>query len=385
MDLDSVVSSLLGSLYAASTGAKPWAAFMKGTESFLGCHAMALTAITADRRDVLLMEEHNLGEGRFLDLYAEKYVDNPWTRAGQRLPLDSATLMSRHVSPREMHAHPFHEACAIPLDLHWVMGSSLLLDDKAYAFFSAYRGQKAGDFTAGQLERCQFLVPHLKNALAIRLKLADLDARLASALEVLHRLDVALLILDRGGRVIFRNRAAERLLQGGDGLWVRKGFLEISDRIASRQVNLAIGRATGRLDGAPVARGGGCVVVPRPSCRRDYVVMVSPLLDHGVMCGANRPEALVMISDPGRPRLPPAVLMQRIFGLSPREAELASLLASGTSLEDAADRLEMTTGTARSYLKAVFWKTETHRQAELAVILGNTIPIIDGVETDGEA
>jgi hypothetical protein len=44
---------------------------------------------------------------------------------------------------------------------------------------------------------------------------------------------------------------------------------------------------------------------------------------------------------------------------------------TGTSLEQAAQELNISTETARSQLKAVFAKTDTHRQSELVALLGS--------------
>ena len=57
-------------------------------------------------------------------------------------------------------------------------------------------------------------------------------------------------------------------------------------------------------------------------------------------------------------------LMNR-FDLTLAEAKLAHRLANGAALKEAADALGIREQTARTYLKRVFQKTETCRQAEL--------------------
>jgi DNA-binding CsgD family transcriptional regulator len=49
----------------------------------------------------------------------------------------------------------------------------------------------------------------------------------------------------------------------------------------------------------------------------------------------------------------------------PSQARLADLLATGCSLKEAAKQLDITPVSARQYLKLIFQKTGTHRQAEL--------------------
>jgi len=51
------------------------------------------------------------------------------------------------------------------------------------------------------------------------------------------------------------------------------------------------------------------------------------------------------------------------------EARLASLLARGSSLAEAAERLEVSINTVRTQIKNLFAKTNTSRQAQLAALL----------------
>ena len=56
---------------------------------------------------------------------------------------------------------------------------------------------------------------------------------------------------------------------------------------------------------------------------------------------------------------------RRLYGLTPSQSHLAELLASGSSLKEAARRLGIAEGSARQYLKIIFRKTGTNRQADL--------------------
>ena len=58
-----------------------------------------------------------------------------------------------------------------------------------------------------------------------------------------------------------------------------------------------------------------------------------------------------------------------IFGLTPTEARLAVSLAVGHSLEPIAHEHKISLATARNQLKAVFFKTNTHKQSELVALL----------------
>jgi DNA-binding CsgD family transcriptional regulator len=62
-------------------------------------------------------------------------------------------------------------------------------------------------------------------------------------------------------------------------------------------------------------------------------------------------------------------LLARAFRLTPAEARLAALIAEGQSPEQAAEHLGITLLTARTHLRGVFAKTDTHRQSQLVALL----------------
>ena len=79
----------------------------------------------------------------------------------------------------------------------------------------------------------------------------------------------------------------------------------------------------------------------------------------------NEPLAIAYVRDPDRSDETRAKVLQRLYGLTPSQARLAEVLATGRSLRHAAKLLNITLVSARQYLKLVFQKTGTHRQAEL--------------------
>jgi DNA-binding CsgD family transcriptional regulator len=59
----------------------------------------------------------------------------------------------------------------------------------------------------------------------------------------------------------------------------------------------------------------------------------------------------------------------KVFGLTKAEARLEATIANGSSIEDAAKILNVSNDTERHQLKAVFLKTDTHRQSQLVALL----------------
>ena len=63
-----------------------------------------------------------------------------------------------------------------------------------------------------------------------------------------------------------------------------------------------------------------------------------------------------------------------LFGLTRREARVASALATGLQLQEIAALHGVGMGTVRSQLKSIFVKTGTNRQPELVALLARLLP-----------
>jgi DNA-binding CsgD family transcriptional regulator len=81
--------------------------------------------------------------------------------------------------------------------------------------------------------------------------------------------------------------------------------------------------------------------------------------------------ALLVIVDPEKRSHPPEAVLRTGFGLTAAEARLAARLATGVTIETAADKLGVAKETARNQLKSIFSKTGVHRQAELVALFAS--------------
>jgi len=92
-----------------------------------------------------------------------------------------------------------------------------------------------------------------------------------------------------------------------------------------------------------------------------YSIVVSQLYEDA----GNNDDVLLFITDPEQRLDVSPEIIARLFGLTASEARLASALSRGDSMEEAAEAMGVTVSTARTYLKQVFSKTGTGRQADL--------------------
>ncbi len=87
------------------------------------------------------------------------------------------------------------------------------------------------------------------------------------------------------------------------------------------------------------------------------------------IAGDDCAKALVFISDPEDTPEAPEMLLQRLYGLTSAEARFALSLSAGNSLDGASNDCSITRETARTRLKRIFAKTDTHSQTELVRLI----------------
>jgi DNA-binding CsgD family transcriptional regulator len=86
-----------------------------------------------------------------------------------------------------------------------------------------------------------------------------------------------------------------------------------------------------------------------------------------------RRSAIVVLRDPDRRASVSAEVVARLFGLTPAEAALATLLAQGFDIDEAAETLGIRRNTARSQLQSIFTKTDAKRQSELIRLILSSV------------
>lgn len=198
--------------------------------------------------------------------------------------------------------------------------------------------------------------------------LSDITNSLGMA--ALDHLSLSVIVVDSGGRVILTNKSGGALLSKSDGLCMSAGEIcRASTTPGSEKLHLLIQTAA---SGAPENEQGSYVIsIERPSQKRAYSILALPITAPGSRGSSETAEPLIAlyVSDPENQPLPSAEAISRLFGLTRAEARIVHELVKGASLDEAANNAGVTVSTARTYLKQVFSKTDTKRQAELVKLV----------------
>ena len=176
--------------------------------------------------------------------------------------------------------------------------------------------------------------------------------------------NIACIFFNRKGLVTLTNRKADALFTGGLRISrgvVRTCFASETARF-NRELKIAVqanGHAAESLSAVRLSRPGKRPLIVR---FERFGPNLADVFSHSC--------AVALIEDPDEEiRLKPETLMA-LFDLTPAEARISLLVASGLSAVDIAARHATGYETVRSHIRAIFQKTGTSRQSELSALFG---------------
>lgn len=179
----------------------------------------------------------------------------------------------------------------------------------------------------------------------------------------LNSSDVATLLVDAGGRCVFANVAAERILARDNGLRRAGAMLGGSRLSDTMRLQAAIEHVV-HADGA-MERAVPVIALHRKGGRPLLAAVVAADRRAGDVRAV---AGIVHVFDPDQDIESLLGPVCKLYGLSAGEARLTALLATGMTLAEAAKAMRIQEQTARSYLKQIFLKTDTNRQTELVLL-----------------
>jgi DNA-binding CsgD family transcriptional regulator len=233
----------------------------------------------------------------------------------------------------------------------------------------AIRNSRQTDFSEQELGLVSSFVPHVRRAFKLQRCFAEVKRYSEYQKWTLDRVSFGVVLLRRDGTVLVANRAAERICNG-DGLRLTVHGIYATGSGSDNHLLQALLKDAKRPSLTPAFRGTTI------AHRRDgtpLVVTVGPVAAPQPHFGVDSSEWLIalFIHDPSDQPACSEDVLRKVYGLTPAECRLASLVADGVGVPNAADRLGITFETARTQLKSVFQKTLTNRQSQLARMLGN--------------
>lgn len=361
------VLQLIGILYEAALDPSRWNDFVKGlSAAYRGAPVRLALILPGDPPEgqhylVGLSEDY---AGSFLEQFTGGL---PWSSELMAEYASRWSSLDDLFSDVDLRSTEFYQAWMKPQKLPavWPIGAPILdRDGLPIGGLTVFRQAGGQAFREDEIALGELLLPHLRAAGRVAARLSGVQRERLALAEVMDRLPMGVILLDRRRQPTVTNKGAQQILALEDGLALGpKGpcAADPHDNQALRKLMESVFEP----EPAHEIEAGGFIAVKRPSGKRAFVVMATPLL--AAPPGSESTDAVVSvyIADPEAGQVSATEVLETVYSLTPAEADLVRLLAEGHSLEAVAELRGVTMNTVRSQLKQVFSKTDTKRQAEL--------------------
>ena len=296
---------------------------------------------------------------------------NAWFEAEIDTPISQMQLLPED----EFRASEFCEAWVKPQGLRDTCNTSLVKRKNLTGMLVATSYESRKLFDDYDREIFALLSPHVRRALMISGMRAENRFRASLQHNLLDRLATGIMILSRGGKLVYANQSAEQLLSSGRNIAVKAGRVQAAHPPFAKGFDEAVERACAENDTDIGLYGIG---IPLPS--RDGAPAVCYLLPLGK---SDRRRALgpglaALFISTEKSALPPTLeALSALTGLTSQESRVALMIAGGVSPKDGAAKLGISLNTMRSHITHIFQKTGTNDQQAVARLVGDlSLPVL---------
>ena len=351
---------LIDAIYDAGACPDQWPSVLSAIGAAAGAEGGVMFAFSKLRG--LVFEFNGSLDPHSATVFKARHANNVWVQGMAKRRKDELVISDMLIKPRELMRTEFYDDVLKPQQL--VHGALVTLTAGAdiEIQFSVQKSVKRGPFTAGEVTSVRRLVPHVRRALGVSVRLmsgASMQNRLCSITDCLT---CPALTLNRCGEMVEANAHAQRL--AGSGLLpLSRSGLKLSDSSEQRRLVLALKEVCG-------------------GTRMRTLVLTEGMSRFEVVCMAFHPQAarwngqapahtaalLLLVSPMPANTVEAAGLGFLASGLTIAERRVATIAASGISNAEIASALGISLNTVKTHLRRVYSKLGVKRQSELVLL-----------------
>lgn len=221
------------------------------------------------------------------------------------------------------------------------------------------RSDRQGYLSSNDIRALDACLKHVARAMGLWVQLDRLSNLSSGLVGMLEMLGQAVAILGNDRKILWTNAAADAMLRKGTFVVASAKRLAVVDREKEHRFQAAIASA----DGVPFRIAGTGTNV---RC----TVTVHPAIGIGPALRLRNSSVCVILADPAsEPARPPTSRVAQQLGLTPAEANVASLLPLAMSKREIAERLGLSENTVRSHIKSIGDKTGARTMTALGILV----------------
>lgn len=241
-------------------------------------------------------------------------------------------------------------------------------DNNRPVALNLFRKSGSPAFTQADVGAMEELQPHLRRTLSILLDAPPAAPEISALSQAYSAIDTPVFYLDGDAKVVHLNPSAQALVDDGDGLTLSHGDLKLDNTAAQAELDAALSRVIGD-NWTTKFRAGAELLAPRPSGARALVLVATPVAANNPIATISARVRCVLFAYEERSDATLGQRIQRLYGLTQSEAEIALAVAMGKSLPEVAEERGTKLVTVRTQLSNIMSKTGARRQANLVSMI----------------
>ena len=350
--------ALIGAMYEAVLDESLWSSVLEGIADLTDSAAALIHGYSVDRK---IYTFHELGRidpdcKRRHELY---HVVNPWMRSS-RFPAGHVVHSDDLIALAQLKRTAFYDDVLRPQNIAHATIVNAISKPEFKVSVNIERSEAKGPFHTDDIAVLKSLLPHLRRACELRLRMHDYQAAALAERDALDALPTGIITFDTRHRVLFANAAAR----------ARAGELSLRLNTGSDVSGPPAVVTTLRALVGDVVRGGagGTTCLSRVA-GGDIGVTVAPVkgraFDHPSHRPAGSPAAIALLVDVCSNHEAASALLAARHDLTAAELRVTAVLARANGMAAAAAMLGISVNTLKTHAKRIYAKIGIRGHAEL--------------------
>ncbi len=261
------------------------------------------------------------------------------------------------------------------------IGIVLKKQESTMDYFAILRPKSSGLVTESEVEQMKIIANHFRRAYLLSNLLNKYRIEAASLGSVIENAGFGVVLAAPDGEIVYANNVAEMLIRMRRGLYARQGRIAATDTKTNQKLQMLICAASHPIGGG--IPSAGSLILPDQDGNSLYSLHVVPVSRQSSsnLIFSERPVAGLFIVERNLGAAERVRSFAQLFGLTPAETRMLAALIFGEGVTYAAEQMKMAESTARTHIRHILEKTDTHRQAELTRLFFEvTIPSAIGIK-----
>jgi DNA-binding CsgD family transcriptional regulator len=357
LDLDDF-SQAVARVYDASMDVGRWPDALSLLAKMFGGRGAQISVASAP--DAIAFVKHWGWTDEELARFIPRYL--ALTPSDPRMGLLAARYKAMHcrqcVSDEVLWASDMYKEALRPGGVEYSMVFVVPIDQEMSCLLGVMRGPDHAPFAADDCTDFSRLAPHVGRAVTMHGAFQRCREELATVKALLDGVPLGMMVVD-DDELKVANRAARAMLGEGDAIRLQNGRLQGATRRGDSALREAVHEALSGT-GQPI---GLTLPIDHAEPVRAVVRRLHPA--SAGMLGAPSEAVALYVTDPRKPVETQEEILQRLFGLTAREAAVLRLLVEGGDSQSVAASLGIGIETVRSHVKHIMETTGASRQIDL--------------------